>query len=1026
MNMIIGPNGTGKSTIVCAIALGLGGAPNLLGRAKNIQEFVKTGEDEATIAIELKKVNDRNIVIQRSFKKSSNSTAWKVNGKGTTHKEVMSIIHGFNIQVDNLCQFLPQDRVAEFAEMSPTQLLEKTQSAAGEIRLYDMQKQLINWRNEQKNFEASHKSDVEHLNTLKDRNKKLEQDVMRMQLKQKILDKIKLLKAQQPLVQYSQARKELEEYSELVSQQKEVVQKVNKEYAPLQEILKGYETDLKNLLLEKNNESKAQQEKSSAMKTLLVKINSLRDKIRNAKQEIKSIENRIPEKQQKMRVLQNRIKEYEEEISQPPNTDTSDIESSIAEINEKLSVKKYDLQKLTDKARVFGINKREEMGELDVAKKKIEDMKNVRNIRLQALKNRHADTFTAFEWLRANRDQFTGRVYNPILLELNLKDSKYAAHIEQVLGGQRSNIFRTFVFEQREDYLKFNRIIINEKKLRVTTAWPDQFPNNVLKTPTSAEELRQRFKLEHYMVDLLQAPEFLLKYLCLEKKINLVPVSLQMIDEERIVNSGVFRKFTAAQNYYNVKPNKYSNNFQTEVNVLRPAQLLNDSIDSEFRSSLIEKCKTHHANILQCDQDTKELAKEAESIKQTIQELESEKNDLQHKKRDVVLDSQKYERAKRLLEQKLVEFRELENEPEKDKARIDQFKAKLQELLDEETVTLLRFTDLSHDLAAIFKSHSRRQLEVVETSARYETMKLYIRSQQTALNEAQSMLAGYKREHDARAKRVSIYMTEARNAGRGLSGELKDAFKEIVTQFKDGGETEFKTLEELGLKIAEKEGEADAINFANPNAMKHYEERVAEIEKLNAKIEGDQKNMESLDAKIAGLKGRWEPSIDGLVARISEKFSEAFERIGCTGEVGIEKHPDFDKWGIQILVKFRETEKLQILTGQRQSGGERSVSTILYLMSLQNLAKSPFRVVDEINQGMDPRNERMIHEQIVQGASRSGTSQYFLITPKLLPDLYYNEQIRVLCIYNGEWVPTKMNPLAKYLEHARANPTLIH
>ncbi|KAG1438517.1 hypothetical protein G6F56_012620 [Rhizopus delemar] len=150
----------------------------------------------------------------------------------------MSIIHGFNIQVDNLCQFLPQDRVAEFAEMSPTQLLEKTQSAAGEIRLYDMQKQLINWRNEQKNFEASHKSDVEHLNTLKDRNKKLEQDVMRMQLKQKILDKIKLLKAQQPLVQYSQARKELDEYSELVSQQKEVVQKVNKEYAPLQEILK--------------------------------------------------------------------------------------------------------------------------------------------------------------------------------------------------------------------------------------------------------------------------------------------------------------------------------------------------------------------------------------------------------------------------------------------------------------------------------------------------------------------------------------------------------------------------------------------------------------------------------------------------------------------------------------------------------------------------------------------------------------------------------------------------------------------
>lgn len=108
------------------------------------------------------------------------------------------------------------------------------------------------------------------------------------------------------------------------------------------------------------------------------------------------------------------------------------------------------------------------------------------------------------------------------------------------------------------------------------------------------------------------------------------------------------------------------------------------------------------------------------------------------------------------------------------------------------------------------------------------------------------------------------------------------------------------------------------------------------------------------------------------------------------------------------------------MTGQRQSGGERAVSTILYLMALQNVAKSPFRVVDEINQGMDPRNERMIHEQIVKGASRPGTAQYFLITPKLLPDLYYNERMRVLCIYNGEWQPKKLKPWSHYIQNYRA------
>lgn len=38
------------------------------------------------------------------------------------------------------------------------------------------------------------------------------------------------------------------------------------------------------------------------------------------------------------------------------------------------------------------------------------------------------------------------------------------------------------------------------------------------------------------------------------------------------------------------------------------------------------------------------------------------------------------------------------------------------------------------------------------------------------------------------------------------------------------------------------------------------------------------------------------------------------------------------------------------LDAYHQSGGERSVSTMIYMLSLQELANVPFRVVDEINQ----------------------------------------------------------------------------
>lgn len=74
-------------------------------------------------------------------------------------------------------------------------------------------------------------------------------------------------------------------------------------------------------------------------------------------------------------------------------------------------------------------------------------------------------------------------------------------------------------------------------------------------------------------------------------------------------------------------------------------------------------------------------------------------------------------------------------------------------------------------------------------------------------------------------------------------------------------------------------------------------------------------------------------------------------------------------------------------------------------MSLQSMAQAPFRVVDEINQGMDPRNERMVHERMVEIACREHTSQYFLITPKLLSGLRYDERMRVLCIASGEHMP---------------------
>jgi structural maintenance of chromosomes protein 5 len=108
---------------------------------------------------------------------------------------------------------------------------------------------------------------------------------------------------------------------------------------------------------------------------------------------------------------------------------------------------------------------------------------------------------------------------------------------------------------------------------------------------------------------------------------------------------------------------------------------------------------------------------------------------------------------------------------------------------------------------------------------------------------------------------------------------------------------------------------------------------------------------------------RWLPELQGKIAAISEKFSENFARIGSVGEVGLlETGEDYHDYAVQIRVKFRDVGDLEVLSASHHSGGEKSVSTIMFLLSLQKITSTPFRVVDEINQGMDQTNERKVFQ----------------------------------------------------------------
>ena len=184
------------------------------------------------------------------------------------------------------------------------------------------------------------------------------------------------------------------------------------------------------------------------------------------------------------------------------------------------------------------------------------------------------------------------------------------------------------------------------------------------------------------------------------------------------------------------------------------------------------------------------------------------------------------------------------------------------------------------------------------------------------------------------------------------------------------------TLHAIEDQIEQSNNALSLYHDVNEDVIRQYEERQARLLQLQQETETMSSHLTAITEEIERVKGPWAAELKELVSEISREFGKAFASIGCAGEVQIGEHVDFDQWSLKVFVKFREEEKLQILDSKRQSGGERSVSTIFYLMSLQGLAKAPFRVVDEINQGMDPRNERMMHSRMIHTACEANTSQY--------------------------------------------------
>ncbi|KAL7775353.1 hypothetical protein CFE70_009196 [Pyrenophora teres f. teres 0-1] len=131
INFIIGHNGSGKSAVLTALTICLGGKATATNRAQNLKSLIKEGKEHASVTVKIKNQGPlaykpaqygASIIVERHFSKSGTS-GFKLkdcNNKLVTHKksELEDILDAFSMQIDNPMNVLTQDMARQFLNHS--------------------------------------------------------------------------------------------------------------------------------------------------------------------------------------------------------------------------------------------------------------------------------------------------------------------------------------------------------------------------------------------------------------------------------------------------------------------------------------------------------------------------------------------------------------------------------------------------------------------------------------------------------------------------------------------------------------------------------------------------------------------------------------------------------------------------------------------------------------------------------------------------------------------------------------------
>jgi len=992
LNVVIGPNGSGKSSIVSAIALGLGESPKILARGKTIDHFIKHGEDNCLIEIELYH-QDGNVTIRREVGRKTNArnkkSGWKVNGKVATKEDVVKKVRSLNIQLDNLCQFLPQDRVVVFAQLSRPGLLRETEKAIGGEELLAVHDELINLKKKQLNFEVDLKHQENNLNDMKAQNEALEGEVSKFKEREAIVIKTANLKKKIKFIEHEELKNQVVEAKNLCDTAKKVLDAAEKELLPLEKECKEIQVKMKRREDEFERGVTEARKKEQQKETVLKNFREYANEVEKNKQLIANIGKRLQENQQKQAEQERIIQVLNEEKGRCKNK--AEIEAEMKKIDSEMKELKSQNGEFQSQKNEIKDQIQELLRSKEEKSMYLRNLNDEANQRMEKLRRKNPQFVQAIDWIRKNKNLFEHEVFAPPILDINIRDQKYIPLLEAACN----KFLTVFICQSRKDYDVIEENLFKRMKLKFMVVtqenmkeWQkdDKYPSHIDLNANDGElrKLKVLSTVDQCFTCTSSAMKKFLVLTCnLNRSVIVDNVEQNPDSVEKILAAkNVARLYSITRSYDSTVSSYGARDRSVKNNPLGPIQncMLGGGVDKSQEENAKRDISALDVKLTKSNNDMKFLNDKSMEIAHALEELQRKKSKtVAELKREGTI----IERIKEA-EKKLKLFRD--EKIDQDEAKLKNKQVKLQQDRLKNCKDLVKIVQegtallLDNNMTAVQMMQMKNDFNIVD------------RDRQNKIHRKNDR----KNEYDDFVRKYEVLKQRSMEKKRQLevrTRELDAAFEQLPN-----------TIEELEIAIQNCDARIEQLFIQNEHILQEFDERKAKIAELELAVAANQTSNERDRERILEIEATWLPKLEQSIKKINEKFQTHMGAINCHGEVRLEKKEEYDQWEVQIWVSFRAGKELSLLDSRTQSGGEKSVSTMLYLISMHDMTSCPFRLVDEINQGMDTHNERNIFDRVVESSCKKNLPQYFLITPKLLIDLKYHPLVTVLCVFNGPWV----------------------